>query len=222
MKTVALIPARGGSKGIPCKNIKDFNGKPLIEHSIDQALSSLEIDEVWVSTDCETIKMISEAAGAKVLMRPDEFATDEASTEVVIEHFLKNVACDTIVLIQCTSPLRPKCIFDEALETFNEQSIIDGIDSLVSVSKSHRFNWKFKKDSFDCDYDRFNRPRRQDIKVPTFVETGSFYIFSRSIFEFTGSRLGGDVGYHIMDEKYSYEIDTMEDFIMLEALARRC
>ncbi len=220
MKVAALIPARGGSKGLPRKNVLPFSGKPLIAHSIIQALESKHIDgEVYVSTDDKEIKDISLSFGAKVIDRPKEISGDEATTEDVITHFLSEVECDVVVLIQCTSPLRPDKVFDDALTTFFEDLIYFRSDSMISLSETHRFHWKESSGLLCADYNYTNRPRRQDIKEKKYIETGSFYIFTRKIYYNTFNRLGGVISYHLMDEKYSYEIDTIEDFVMLEALA---
>ena len=101
-----IIPARGGSKGIPGKNIKNFEGKPLIIHSIEYARDSKLINEIYVSTDDDQIAHISKTAGAKIIKRPAELATDTSSTESAIEHALNNIdnLPDIIVLLQPTSP----------------------------------------------------------------------------------------------------------------------
>ena len=119
-KITAFIPARGGSKGIPEKNIKEFSGKPLIVHSIEYALNCDQIDEVVVSTDDENIARISQKAGAKIVKRPSELATDTATTESAIHHYLNKLSKtpDIVVLLQATSPLRPKGSLDAALNLF--------------------------------------------------------------------------------------------------------
>ncbi|SVD73433.1 uncharacterized protein METZ01_LOCUS426287, partial [marine metagenome] len=111
----AFIPARGGSKGIPDKNIKEFAGKPLIVHSIEYALESNLINEVVVSTDHNKISIIAKETGASVINRPPEFSTDTAKTESAVDHYI-NIAKqkpDIIVLLQATSPLRPKGSLDK-------------------------------------------------------------------------------------------------------------
>ncbi len=223
MKTIAFIPARGGSKGIPGKNIKEFAGKPLIVHSIEQALATPLIDEVILSTDDAEITRIAQDAGARVIRRPAEISGDEASTESAIEHAIKllnkeDKPPDILVFLQATSPLRPLEALTEALEKF----ILNRYDSLVALSPTHRFHWNIDRENAVPLYDFMNRPRRQDIKPEdaTYVETGSFYIFTRRHFEATGNRLGGDIGYYLLSEEYSYEIDTMTDFLLLEAIQR--
>ena len=222
MKIVAFIPARGGSKGVPRKNILPFMGKPLIVHSIEQALSSPEIDDVYVSTDDEEIAEISKSAGAKIIWRPEELSNDTATSEVALSHGFKwfkenSIEVDAMVFLQCTSPLRPKNGISDAIVRFRK----DECDSLVSISPTHLFFWSVDGDKAVAEYDYLNRPRRQDMKQEDirFVENGSLYIFSRSHFEAVENRLGGKIGYIIFDEEYSLEIDSFTDFQILEKIA---
>jgi N-acylneuraminate cytidylyltransferase len=224
MKTAAFIPARGGSKGVPGKNIRPFLGQPLIVHSIDAACRTAGIDDVWVSTDDDEIARISAAAGARVLTRPAELAGDTASTESAIAHAFEYFAdrehwYDRMVLLQATSPLRPPRALARALDEFDQGRC----DSLVSISPTHRFFWKIDGEIAHAQYDYMNRPRRQDMSPDDihYVENGSLYIFTRTHFEAYKNRLGGKIGYVIFDEDYAGEIDTESDFIILEEIARK-
>ena len=224
MKTIALIPARGGSKGIPKKNIKSLAGKPLIAWSIEQAKKSYQIDDIYVSTDCEEIASIAKKHNAKVpFLRPAELSSDEASTESVMIHFCEylnshNIDYDNLLLIQATSPIRAPIRFDDALTFFNEGNY----DSLVTATPSHRFFWK-NPEAPKSDYDIFNRPRRQDIKEEdrTYMETGSFYITTRKSFNKYKNRLCGKVGVYITPESESYEIDSQLDFDICESILKK-
>ena len=217
---IAIIPARGGSKGIPGKNIKNFEGKPLISHSIEYALDSKLINEIYVSTDDEQIAHISKTAGAKIIKRPAEFATDTSSTESVIKHALNNIddTPDIIILLQPTSPLRPKGSLDSIIDKFIDEKY----DSLLSLSPSNNFFWNIENNKIAPEYDYLNRKRRQDITPDEkkYFENGSVYIFSREHFESTNNRLGGKIGYVIFPEEYGYEIDVPKDLIILEQLSR--
>jgi len=215
----AFIPARGGSKGMPGKNIKEFAGKPLVVHSIEYALNCSQIDEVVVSTDDDKITKIARKAGAKIVKRPPEFSTDKATTESAIHHFVNkfNNKPDIIVLLQPTSPFRPKGSLDNALTHFTN----NGFDSLLSITPTHRFFWRVKEDQTTfAEYDYLNRPRRQDMKTENirYIENGSLYIFTRKHFDKTGNRLGGKIGYVEWSEDYSIEIDTPSDFDMVEKI----
>lgn len=223
MTTVAFIPARGGSKGVPGKNIKDFNGKPLIVHSIEQSLNTPEIDHVFVSTDDEKIANISKEAGAQVIMRPAEISGDTATSESAIQHGIDEISriysdLATIVFLQATSPLRPKSGLTEAIEIYRNGKY----DTLLSISPTHRFFWRVDGNTASAEYDFINRPRRQDMKPEDirYVENGSLYIFSKEHFENVGNRLGGRIGYVVFDEEYSYEIDSQVDFEILEKIAK--
>ena len=215
----AFIPARGGSKTVPGKNIKEFAGKPLIVHSIEYALQSKLIEEVVVSTDNSKITKIANSVGARVINRPEELATDTATTESAIHHYLNKFSKkpDIVVLLQATSPLRPKGSLDKALTHFTN----GGYDSLLSISPTHRFFWRVKVDkTVYAEYDYLNRPRRQDMKPENmrYVENGSLYIFTRDHFEKTKNRLGGKIGYVEWPEEYGMEIDTEVDFQCLEKI----
>ncbi len=217
---IVIIPARGGSKGIPGKNIKNFEGKPLISHSIEYARDSKLINEIYVSTDDDQIAHISKTAGAKIIKRPPELSTDTSSTESAIKHALNNIdnLPDIIVLLQPTSPLRPKKSLDLIVDKF-----INGkYDSLLSLSPSNNFFWKINSEKISPEYDYMDRKRRQDIKKheKKYFENGSVYVFTREHFELTNNRLGGEIGYVIFPEEYGYEIDVPKDLIILEQLSR--
>lgn len=220
-KIIAIIPARGGSKGIPGKNIKIFAGKPLIVHSIEHALTTPQIDTVYVSTDDDEIAKVSRKVGAEIIHRPREISGDTATTESAIAHTLSVLKekPNIIVLLQATSPLRPKSSIENAIDKF----INGNYDSLLSISPTHRFFWKIKNGQINAEYDYMNRPRRQAIKQEDikYVENGSIYIFTREHFEKNGNRLGGRIGYVIFPEEYSFEIDNYSDFEFLEILAKQ-
>ena len=221
MNIIAIIPARGGSKGLPRKNVLPFDGEPLVVHSIKYAQNCELINTVYVSTDDDEISSISSRAGASIIQRPLELSGDTATTESAIEHVLSTLKAkpDIIVLLQVTSPFRPKKKLKEALGKF----INNDFDSLLSISPTHRFFWSVDgNDNIHPKYDYLNRPRRQDFKKTDiqFVENGSLYIFTYDHFTSVKNRLGGKIGYIEFDEQYSHEIDTELDFKFLEALAK--
>ena len=214
-KIISIIPARGGSKSIPKKNLKLLNGKPLIAYSIEQSLKSKLIDLTYVSTEDQDIKEVSLSYGAKVIDRPEEFATDEASTESVLLHaseFL-NYDFDIIVLLQPTSPLRLATQIDEAIELIISQKG----DSLLSVFENNSFLWA--KNGTSINYDHKNRPRRQD-KDWELVENGSIYITRKEILLKEKNRLGGKILTYLMPRWMSFEIDEQFDFELVEYLLK--
>ena len=221
MKTVALIPARSGSKGLSDKNIKLISGKPLIAWSIEQARSSKLVDEVYVSTNCPRIAGISRSYGAQVpFLRPESISCDHSTTESAVDHFSKflnkkQLVCENILLIQCTSPIRAVGRFDDAINNFNQRKL----DSLIPVSNTHRFLWKnFEQPT--PDYDFKQRPRRQDIvgSERSFIETGSFYLFKNSKFMEIKNRICGKYGLYLTPEDEAFDIDSELDFTVCEAL----
>ncbi|NUT60281.1 MULTISPECIES: acylneuraminate cytidylyltransferase family protein [unclassified Herbaspirillum] len=219
-RIVAIIPARGGSKGIPKKNIHMLAGKPLITHTIEQALHSELVSLVVVSTDDERIAEISRMAGAQVIHRPVDLSNDTASSESALVHAIKQLANDhdispeLVVFLQCTSPLRHPHDIDRAIRTLREK----GADSLLSVSPSHRFLWEeHNGEARSLNYDYRQRPRRQDM-APQFAENGSIYVFRPEQLLASGNRLSGKIALYKMDEDAALDIDSLVDMQIAEAL----
>lgn len=217
---VAIIPARGGSKGLPGKNIRPLAGKPLIAWSIQQALAANCVDEVYVSTDDPDIANASKQAGARVIRRPPELAGDTATSESAIAHAISTLekdgqSVDQIIFLQCTSPIRRPNDIDDAFDQYSKQAA----DSLLSVSESHHFFWRENREGWGeaINYDYRHRPRRQDMEQ-SYVENGSIYIFSGQHFKRWQNRLGGHVVLHVMPEDSAYEIDSETDFRIVELL----
>ncbi len=220
----AFIPARGGSKGIPGKNIRMVAGKPLLVHSIEYAQESSRISQVYVSTDDENIAAISRAAGAEVIPRPAELAGDTATTESAVAHGLEWMEAngaepDVLVLLQATSPFRPYGSLNKILDHFEQ----GGFDSLLTLSPTHRFFWRVEGETARAEYDFFNRPRRQDMKPEDirYVENGSLYVFTTAHFKRAGNRLGGAIGYYVFPEVYAPEIDNEYDLQYIEQLMKQ-
>ena len=221
---LAVIPARGGSKGIPGKNIKVLCGKPLIAWSIEAALNSKAVDRVVVSTDCEEIAKISRNFGAETpFLRPSEIAGDTATTESALLHctaWLKEhdgYTPNYVTLLQATSPIRSFDSIDRAFELLTKSAA----DSLLSVSEFWHFLWE-SKDTPKASYDYTARPRRQDIDPANvkFKETGSIYISKASALELSGNRLSGGLVLYEMSEEESFEIDTDLDWLVVEAILK--
>lgn len=219
---VAFLPARGGSKGIPGKNIRPLAELPLIAHSILFAQSSHLIDRTYVTTDDPEIASVSHRYGASVIQRPAELATDSASSESALLHALEVLEADgidpeLIVFLQCTSPLRSSSDIDRAIQQLREEEA----DSLLSVSPSHRFLWhRVDGVAKPINYDYRQRKRRQDMN-PQYVENGSIYIFKPWVLKELGNRLGGKISLYEMTEDQSWEIDSLADFEYIEFLMQR-
>jgi len=218
--TVAIIPARGGSKGLPRKNLRLLAGKPLIVHTIEQANQSIWVTETVVSTDDDEIAAVSEAAGATVVRRPDDISGDQASSESALIHAIQSLLQlgrslpDLTVFLQCTSPVRRPGDIDAAVATLMQK----GADSLLSVSPSHRFLWTEEGgEARSINYDFSNRPRRQDM-APQYVENGSIYVFRTKALLDIGNRLSGKVALYPMDEEAAVDIDSMLDMELAELI----
>ncbi len=223
--TIAIIPARGGSKEVPGKNLKPLHNSPLIAHTIRAARRVESIDRVIVSSDDEEILAVSRATGAEVIQRPEDLATDESPTEPALEHVVKTIEesgakVGTVVLLQCTSPLRNEEDIDNALRLFNDTNA----DSLVSVCRTHAFFWKREESSHRAisTYDYRKRPRRQDIKEEDvlYKENGAIYITKRDILMKRHNRLGGNIVMFVMAEHYSMEIDSEFDFWIADEIMK--
>lgn len=225
-KIVALIPARGGSKGIPRKNVAELGGKPLIAYSIEHSLAASTVDRTIVSTDDDEIAEIARAWGAEVVRRPAEIAGDEASSESALTHALDLLADDgyrpdLVVFLQATSPIREPHAIDEAIRTLDEQRA----DSLFSASPVHGFVWRrgargpagAEPELRSLTYDYRERPRRQDIG-DDFLENGSLYVFKPEILERHGNRLGGRIAIYPMPALHSFQIDEPSDLVLFERL----
>lgn len=220
MRTVALIPVRGGSKSIPKKNIKLLAGKPLLHWTLQAALDAEGIDEVFVSSDSEEILECARQLDPRVraIARDPELATDTSSTEGVMIDFARRFPFDRLVLIQATSPLTTAADLDGALGHMNAV----GADSLLTVTHEHRFRWRANTDGYveAVNYDPLRRPRRQDW-AGELCENGAFYVCSREGLLATSCRLHGKVAHFTMSSHTAVEIDEPSDWEILEALMRR-
>ena len=223
MNVVAIILARGGSKGLPNKNILDFCGKPLIAWTIENCING-GANSVWVSSDSEKILDISEKYGASKIKRPQNISGDFASSESAWLHaieFIESYESDNIDWVlapQVTSPLR------ESKDIQNGISIaMEGkYDSLFSSSPTEDlFFWEKNNEGLlqSINYDWKNRKRRQDIKKQ-YIENGSFYMFTPEVIKKSNNRFGDKIGIIEMDFWKMFEIDSKDDFKMCQAIMK--
>ena len=222
MSIITIIPARGGSKGLPGKNIRNLADLPLIAHSIMSAKEAKIVDKVYVSTDDREIAEIARDYGAEIIDRPKELADDTASSESALIHAVEQIESDgvdidLVVFLQCTSPIRTAEDIDNALKKVTTENA----DSLLSVSPSHRFLWEEVDDEAQSiNYDYRRRSRRQDMQ-PQYVENGSIYIFKPWVLKELNNRLGGKISLFEMNEAASWEIDSLFDFEVAEFLLKK-
>ena len=213
MKADVIILARGGSKGIPKKNLKIFCGKPLVEWTIIQAKNSKKVDQVFLSSDSTKILKIGNKHKIRLIRRPRKFASDNSSSESAIRHVLKsnsNISKKAIVYLEPTSPLRKKGDIDELIQNFFKKKWDSGftagiLDDFLLWKKSDL--GKFKS----INYDYKNRGNRYGRK-PCYVENSVGYIFKPLQFLKFNNRLFGKIGSTFNEVWQSFEIDEPNDW----------
>ena len=227
MRILGIIPARGGSKGVPRKNIKLLNNKPLIQYSIESALRSKLLTSVIVSTDDIEIAQISIELGAEVpFMRPNNLATDSAKSIDVVLHAIAelekiNLFFDAICLLQPTNPYRENGLIDLCITKFTNNDY----ESLITVLPvPHQYNphWVYETNANGilklATHEIMPISRRQDLPTAFFRE-GSVYITKIEIIKTEKSLYGTRIGFHEINSKFKVNIDTIEDWAQAENLA---
>jgi len=221
-RTLAVIAARGGSKGIPNKNLIDLCGKPLIAWTVMQAAAAQGVDVVAVSSDSDQILAAAEAAGAVGVRRPEDISGDLASSESAWLHALEQLdgklgPFGRVVALQATSPIRESSDIEQALTTFEREEL----DSLLSVCEvEDYFNWRIGADGPEpINYDFRNRRMRQQLEK-RYLENGSFYVLIPALLREQNNRLGGKIGMHLMERHKMFQIDRPEDIKLCAAIMR--
>ena len=224
-KIVSLITARGGSKGIPRKNIIDVNGHPLISYTIKKSQES-KVHETWVSTEDNTIQEISKSYGARVINRPNKLSNDVIMPDAALVHFAENYEFDILVFIQPTSPLLDSKYINLGLDMLKKY------DSVFSAYKEHwypRWTKQFKPNNWDISNrprnagvgwnqgDNNKRPRRQD-KQELYVENGAFYITTKENLLESQLRYSKNIGIVEMPYYESFQIDSENDLQLIKKL----
>lgn len=217
MEVLCIIFARGGSTRIPRKNIKPLNGIPLIGYAINTAKESKLINRIIVSTEDDEIANVAKSFGAEVpFKRPIELTKDSATAHGIINHALdylkrESYKPDVIVLLYCTSPLTNFLSIDEGIMKLQNH------DSVISVCKARlQYLWKPVKGRISPYFDK--RINSQDYDL-LYRENGAFYVIRPDILEY--GITGKNVGFVIMDELESIDIDEESDFIIAELLIKR-
>lgn len=212
LKVLAIIPARGGSKGLPKKNIYLLNNKPLIAYTIDASIGSKYIDKTIVSSDSDEILSIAETLNVDILKRPADLASDTTPTEPVIKHVLENFpGYDLLILLQPTSPLRTASHIDAALELLVSKqatSLISVFEPGHSPYKSFKENNRGYLEGLIDNKTPFMR--RQDLPK-VYIPNGAIYIAYANIFLKSGSLFSEKAVPFVMDAIISIDIDNEED-----------
>lgn len=222
-RVVAIITARGGSKGLPRKNILDLNGKPLIAHTIDAARASNIFSNIVVTTDDKEIKEVSLKFGANIIDRPSELATDTASSLDVLEHALRELETENythFILLQPTSPLRTEVHIEEAWEKY----INDKASSLLSVCEVEHSPFKMLIENKDGDvepltkWEDLTRPRQ---KLPkAYLPNGAIYINRVDKFLENRNLFEKPICMYLMNRESSLDIDIKRDFLEVEKVMK--
>lgn len=220
---LAIVPARGGSKGIPHKNVRLLAGRPLIAHSIEQAQQARTVDRVIVSTDDPEIGAVAEQYGAEVIWRPAEISGDTTPSELALLHGLEHLRStegyqpDLIVFLQCTSPLT----LPEDIDATVQALLDENADSAMAVTPFHYFLWRRDKngDAVGINHDKLVRPLRQE-REPQYRETGAVYVMHAQGFLQAKHRFFGKTVMHVMPPERCLEIDEPVDLRIAEVLLR--
>jgi CMP-N,N'-diacetyllegionaminic acid synthase len=225
-RILAIIPARGGSKGLPDKNIKPLCGKPLIGWSIEQAKYSDYIDEIFVTTDSRKIADIANEFGVNVpFLRPAELANDTSSSMDVVAHVLshyesRNIFFHYIVLLEPTSPLRKKNDLDTAIQLAIENETADGIISLGEVHMEHpmivkKINEKGKITPYIDNVKKISQRQQAD---KAYFPYGVIYMIKTEIFKKERAFYTNNILPYYIERWQNYEVDDIYDFITIEAI----
>ncbi|MGJ7539321.1 cytidylyltransferase domain-containing protein [Brevibacterium luteolum] len=217
-RTVAIIPARGGSKGIPLKNLQKVAGKTLLARAVESAKAASRIDTVVVSTDHDGIADEARRAGAEVVRRPADISGDQATSESALLYTLGQLdeSYDITAFLQCTSPF----IHPENLDHAIERVARDQADVVFSAVEDFSFLWTLddKDNAVAVGHDAAFRPRRQD-RAAHYNETGAFYIMRTSGLQKYKHRFFGRIEIEEVPAEHAREIDTMSDLSLARAVA---
>lgn len=219
MTALAVIPARGGSKGIPLKNLQVVGGLSLLERAIRTCQRTPEIARTVVTSDHPEILRVAKNAGALTVLRPDNLSGDTAASEGALLHALRETEAaedsETLVFVQCTSP------FTESEDLSKSISLIedDNADSVFSAVVSHDFLWREEASKLvGINHDILRRPMRQEVPLQ-YRETGGFYSLRKSMFEASRHRFFGRISPVVVGSLQALDIDEWSDLMMARAIA---
>ncbi|MFE9901537.1 cytidylyltransferase domain-containing protein [Streptomyces achromogenes] len=223
-RVLAVIPARGGSKGVPAKNLAPVGGVPLVARAVRECRAARLVTDVVVSTDDQAIAAAAREAGAEVVLRPAAIAGDTATSEAAVRHAmdtheaLHGAAVDAVLLVQCTSPF----LLREDIDGVAAAVVEHGADTAVTVAPFHGFVWRDGDTEAEggtgVNHDKSYRPRRQD-RPQDFLETGAAYAMDAAGFRTHGHRFFGRTELVRTDPARVLEIDDPHDLARARALA---
>ncbi|WGK63808.1 acylneuraminate cytidylyltransferase family protein [Croceiramulus getboli] len=228
MRILGLIPARSGSKGIPGKNTKILNGKPLVQYTVESALAATSLTKVILSTDDPQYMDLGKSLGVEVpFQRPRELAQDHTPTLPVIQHALQYLheqgeQFDAVCLLQLTTPFRPKGFIDRAIKKF-EAGAYDALVSVLPVPDSYNPHWVFEERNGELELatgDSEIIPRRQDLP-PAYHRDGSLYLTRTEVLLEQNSLYGQRLGFLESDPEWYVNIDTPADWEKAERMAQK-
>ena len=214
----ALIPARGGSVGVPRKNIKDLSGRPLISYPIQAALNCNYFDKVWVSTEDSEIADMSIGLGAEVLYRPEKLATPIATTDSVIEHFFEHVSCDVVCVLEPTSPFIDEFDLVDAIEIFDTpMNKLDSMFSVVHATDIYVID-NLKKPLEFINFDQGKKWPMRDEKDSMYRMTGFHIVKKEAFAKYKQRACGKWCMFPLMNAVKGFEIDSVEDWDLCEVM----
>ena len=225
-KIIAIIPARGGSKGLPRKNVRLLNNKPLIYYTIREALGSKSLDRIIVSTEDKEITELAKAYGAEVITRPAELAKDDTPILSVFQHAIQHLEevehyhPEVIVILQPTSPLRIAEDIDGVIEKFL-QTDCDSVVSVCEVECPPQWMYTLKGDRLQPVIKEEKKTFRQQDVPEAYRLNGTVYVTHRDVIMKQNTVMGNDTRAYIMPLERSIDIDTETDFKLAEVLMRQ-
>jgi N-acylneuraminate cytidylyltransferase len=227
VRALAIIPARGGSKGVPRKNLRLVGGRPLVAWSIEAALAAPSVDRVVVSSDDPEILRVARIYGASAQERPAQLSTDEALTDPVLVHVVGAMGGyrpDAVVLLQPTVPVRRPGLVEDCIQALRAATLADAV---LTAYPLHFVHWRENSDSDRTEgRGRWRtqcprRPRRQDMhdRELMFHEDGSVYVTRTGVLLATGSRFGR--AYEVIETERTVDIDTEVDLLIADAMLQQ-
>ncbi|MDT0676791.1 acylneuraminate cytidylyltransferase family protein [Autumnicola musiva] len=225
MRVLGIIPARGGSKGVPGKNILEFGGKPLIAYAIETGQKSKLLTELVVNTEDEEISRVSEEYQCRVIKRPEKLASDTSNVVDTVLNTLQefedeNTFFDAVMLLQPTAPLRTAKDVDNAIEILQSEDT-DAVISMVSVGDNHPARmYRIEGREAKCEMPEFETTRRQDLPK-RYIRNGCIYLMKTDILKKEKTFMPKSKAIYKMDAEWAVNIDTEMDVLILHALIEK-